>query len=101
MEGPNSTNSVEHESSPFTPAAPAPRGRKRPEAGKLTEWQGFFLERLEHLLGAQRENRAAGEAQSSLLSKAVYSTYLDCQEQGVGDEALQRITDAGSATPSA
>ena len=94
-------NTVDPEGFAFSAPGDRPRG-KRPSTGKLlTDWQRFFLERLDYLLGAQRGNPPAEAAQASLLSKAVYSTYLDCQSQGVGDEAQQRIAASGSAAPSA
>jgi hypothetical protein len=92
---------IDHES-PAAASEPAlASARKRKSGPKLTEWQSFFLDRLDYQLAAQREQRASGEDQATLLSKAVYSTYLDCQAQGVGDEALQRITASSGATPSA
>ena len=63
---------------------------------QLTEWQRFLLGRLDYLLELQREGRAPDEASGTLVSKAVYSTYLDCQTQGIGEEALQRIGASGS-----
>jgi hypothetical protein len=101
MERSNSMNPVEQEGSAFVQATSVSAPRKRRTGSKLTEWQSFFLERLEYLLGVQHDNRAADEAQNSLVSKAVYSTYLDCQSQGVGDEALKRITASTAGTPSA
>ncbi|GEM_PF-3562356 len=99
MERPNGMQSVEPEGSAVTPAergiSPAPR--KRASGRKFTEWQQFFLERLEHLVDLQRQSAAPDEASRSLLSKAVYSTYLDCQSQGVGEEALQRIGAGGTS----
>jgi hypothetical protein len=104
MERSNGMQSVEPEGSAMTPAereiSPAPR--KHAAGRKLTEWQQFFLERLDHLIELQRQSAARDEASRSLLSKAVYSTYLDCQSQGVGEEALQRIGSGGtSGAPSA
>ena len=76
-----------------------PSGR-RPRGAKLSDWQRFFLARLEFMVDQQRSDGAPDEALKLLLSKAIYSTYLDCQTQGVGDAALQLITPA-SARPSA
>ena len=101
MEQLESMNSVDPEGFAFTPA-PGERGaRKRGSTSKLTDWQRFFLTRLEYLLEVQRQNPPAEADHVSLVSKAVYSTYLDCQTQGVGDEALQRIAASGPAQPSA
>jgi hypothetical protein len=75
-----------------------PKEQATPPASisRLTEWQRFFLERLDYMLELQRENRAPDEASGTLLSKSVYSTYLDCQAQGVGEEALQRLGASGA-----
>jgi len=93
-------NSVEPEGFSLHEAPEAASHPKRRSTSKLTEWQRFFLERLDSLLARQRENSAPDEASNTLLSKAVYSTYLDCQTQGVGDEALQHIA-GNSGAPSA
>ena len=77
------------------PAIPSEQPAE-PAGSKLTEWQRFFLSRLDYMLELQREDRAPDEASGTLLSKAVYSTYLDCQAQGVGEEALQRLGAAGA-----
>jgi len=88
--------------SPTLAAAPVRQPRRKSAAQRqLSDWQRFFLDRLEYLLHEQRQDREATPAQKTLLSKAVYSTYIDCQGQGVGDEALQLITAAGAAQPSA
>ena len=95
-------NSADPEGFAFNPAPPNRPARKGGSAGRMTEWQRFFLTRLEYLLDVQRRTPPAEDSQASLLSKAVYSTYLDCQTQGVGGEALQRIAAAsGSSQPSA
>ena len=96
MEQLDSKRSVQPEGSSLEPAP-----RKREPAGKLTEWQRFFLERLDYLLSVQRRVGAEDASHVMLVSKAVYSTYLDCQTQGVGEEALQRITSNSSGAPSA
>lgn len=101
MEQLESMNSVDPEGFAFS-SVPEERGaRKRSSTSKLTDWQRFFLTRLEYLLDVQRRNPPAEADQASLVSKAVYSTYLDCQTQGVGGEALQRISAGGPAQPSA
>ncbi|HEX6511633.1 MAG TPA: hypothetical protein VF157_04995 [Chloroflexota bacterium] len=100
MERLDSVNSVEQEGSAFTPAPRGRAPRKQPSASKLTEWQRFFLSRLDYML-QQRQPADQDAGQATLLSKAIYSTYLDCQSQGIGDEALQRISASGSNAPSA
>src|SRR5438132_4649186 len=101
MERLNSTNSVEPEGPAFPtePVRLAPA--KRRSASKLTEWQRFFLERLDHLLGVRREAAEVDPIQGTLLSRAVYSTYLDCQSQGVGEQAMERIAASAPGQPSA
>lgn len=96
-----SMNSADPEGFAFTPAPRERRPRKDGSASRLTDWQRFFLTRLEYLLDVQRRTPPTGDEQAALLSRAVYSTYLDCQAQGVGDEALRRIDAAsGGAHPS-
>jgi hypothetical protein len=97
-------NSVQPSQIETPSAAPAPirRPRTKPATQRqLTDWQRFFLDRLGYLLQEQRQDREVTPEQKLLLSKAVYSTYLDCQSQGVGDEALRLITAASAAKPSA
>ncbi len=55
-----------------------------------TEWQVFYLLRLERLLKLRREHPTLMVSDfwwSRLLNKAIYSTYCECIEQGVGEEA--------------
>lgn len=67
---------------------------------QLGEWQGwtppytelqvFFLLRLERSLKLRRQHpllRTSDFWWSKLLSKAIYSTYCDCIDQGAGVEA--------------
>ena len=52
----------------------------------------MFLLRLRRLLWLRRS--CAGQVEDSLirvLDKAIYSTYCDCLEMGVGDEARQLL----------
>lgn len=68
--------------------APAPV-----QAGGLrsyTPTQLFFLTRLSWLIRQRRElinTLDPNDYRAKLLNKALYSTYLDCVEEGVGDEA--------------
>ena len=101
MERLESMNSVDPEGAAFSPVPQEGGSRRRSSSAKLTDWQRFFLARLDYLLDVQRRNPPAEADQASLLSRAVYSTYLDCQTQGVGDEAQQRISATGTAEPSA
>jgi hypothetical protein len=101
MERLNSTNSVEPEGTTPLPEPVRIASSKRHLSSKLTEWQRFFLERLDHLLSVQHTAPEVEPAQTTLVSKAVYSTYLDCQSQGVGEQATERIAASGPAQPSA
>ncbi|MBV8084949.1 MAG: hypothetical protein JO247_09045 [Chloroflexi bacterium] len=102
MDQANPPNTGQIESPALPPATPVRRQRaKGPSERQLSDWQRFFLDRLGYLLQEQRSDREATEAQKLLLSRAVYSTYLDCQAQNVGDEALKLITAASAAKPSA
>jgi hypothetical protein len=59
-------------------------------AQKLTLLQDLFLERLQQLLKRKTELRGYPQLDLPLaraLDKAIYSTYLDCLEQGVGEDA--------------
>ena len=52
--------------------------------------QLFFLTRLSWLIRQRRElmnTLDASDWRGKLLNKALYSTFLDCVEEGVGDEA--------------
>lgn len=66
---------------------------RRERLGRIrayTDLQLFFLLRLERLLRSRRENSALASSNdwwAKLLTKAIYSTYCDCIEQGVGEDA--------------
>ncbi len=50
----------------------------------------FFLARLRRMVAVRREQGPllqTGELELRLLDKAVYSTFCDCLDLGVGDEA--------------
>ncbi|MBI2755476.1 MAG: hypothetical protein HYX52_02085 [Chloroflexi bacterium] len=52
--------------------------------------QLFFLMRLSYLQRQRRETQNlldGGDWRVRLLNKALYSTFRDCEEQGVGQEA--------------
>jgi hypothetical protein len=68
------------------PGAPVQSGGLR----SYTPTQLFFLTRLSYLVRQRRElinTLDAGDSHRKLLDKALYSTFLDCMEEGVGDEA--------------
>ena len=94
MERANSTDSIDSPARVIKPA-------RRRASSKLTEWQSFFLSRLEALVERQRESPEQDPALQVLLSKAIYSTYLDCQTEGVGDAASQVLAAGSQTSPSA
>ena len=52
--------------------------------------QLFFLTRLSWLIRQRRElinTLDVSDYRAKLLNKGLYSTFLDCAEEGVGDEA--------------
>ena len=93
-------NNTDFESSIVeTPTKPTTR-----RSAKLTDWQQFFLDRLDTLLQHQfelQQQPEATEEQQQLLSRAIYSTFLDCQSEGVTELALQKLAARGSHGPSA
>ena len=73
----------------------------------LTKLQEHFLAKL-HQLIAKREQQLAVDGKDKmslrLLSRALYSTYMDCVASGVGDqasEALEMDQAKGHAEPTA
>ncbi len=67
---------------------------RRSKIRPYTEVQLFFLLRLERLLRLKREHAVLSTSSdwwSKLLSKAIYSTYCDCIEQGVGGDARKLL----------
>ena len=68
------------------PGAPTQSGGLR----SYTPTQLFFLTRLSWLVRQRRElinTLDSGDWHRKLLDKGLYSTFLDCMEEGVGDEA--------------
>lgn len=66
------------------------RGERQSRGRPYSEVQLFFLLRLERLLRVQREHAVLSDANdwwAKLLTKAIYSTYCDCIEAQVGEEA--------------
>jgi hypothetical protein len=79
-------------------------GEVRGGEGRYSSLQAYFLNRLERLLRQRYEQRhlLASEA-LRILDRAIYSTYCDCLDLGVGSEAqrlLRRfpVPSAGSRT---
>lgn len=78
------------------------RSERQSRVRPYTEVQLFFLLRLERLLRLRREHAALSNSSdwwSKLLSKAIYSTYCDCIEQAVGEDARKLLArDQAAAT---
>ena len=63
--------------------------------------QLFFLTRLSWLIRQRRElmNTLDGnDYRSKLLNKALYSTFLDCAEEGVSDDAKNLLAQQNQDT---
>ena len=66
-----------------------------------TPTQLFFLTRLTWLVRQRRETINTLDPnswQSKLLNKALYSTYMDCVQEGVGDEAKRLLAQQNQNT---
>ncbi len=60
-------------------------------------WQLFFLDRL-HRLAELNRNATDGDldkTESRALKRAVFSTLLDCDAAGVGEEARRMMAEQG------
>ncbi len=56
-------------------------------------WQLFYLDRLHRLVAlSQDPDSALDEEDSRILRRAVFSTLLDCELAGVGEEAKKVIS---------
>lgn len=66
----------------------------RPHIKTYDRWQLFFLDRLHRLslLNKEAEQGHLSELQVSLLRRAIFSTLLDCDAVGVGEEARQLMS---------
>ncbi len=66
------------------------RSERQARIKPYSEVQLFFLLRLERLLRVRREHAALASSSdwwAKLLNKAIYSTFCDCIELGVGEDA--------------
>ena len=75
-----------HERNPNMSTTPVQTGGLR----SYSPTELFFLTRLSWLIRQRRElvnTLDANDWRRKLLDKALYSTFLDCIEEGVGDEA--------------
>ncbi len=70
------------------------RSERQSRVRPYSELQLFFLLRLERLMRVKREHATlsnSGDWWAKLLSRAIYSTYCDCIEQGVGEDARKLL----------
>ena len=70
-----------------------------PNLKSYSPTQLFFLMRLSYLQRQRRETQNLFDAnawQTRLINKALYSTFRDCEEQGVGQEAKLLMTQQGT-----
>ncbi|MBM3924682.1 MAG: hypothetical protein FJ320_01635 [SAR202 cluster bacterium] len=70
---------------------------------QLTKLQDHFLERLHYYTHRKAEVRQVQHSDGRILKaldKAIYSTYLDCVEQGVGEDAKAILKVADKAVKS-
>ncbi len=77
------------------------RGERQSRVRPYSEIQLFFLLRLERLLRLKREHATLSSASdwwTKLLSRAIYSTFCDCIEQGVGEDARKLLARDQAAT---
>lgn len=66
------------------------RSDRQSKTRPYSELQLFYLLRLERMLRVRREHAALSSSEdnwSRLLSKAIYSSYCDCIELQVGEDA--------------
>lgn len=81
----------------------APPGGTTGKGRSYTPLQNFFLLRLGRLLRLkQLYSGLSGQEEwvPKLLNKAIYSTYCDCLEQGVSDDARALIEKSGGQSDS-
>lgn len=76
--------------------SPSPSSDVSRRSARTTE-QSMFLQRLAEMLEKRREiegRLSRNDWRFRLLDKALYSTYCDCVDLGVGDEA-RRLVNGG------
>ena len=65
----------------------------RPTVKTYNRWQLFFLDRMQRLIELEQELVPANHPSFEIvaLRQAVFSTLLDCDKLGVGDEARMML----------
>lgn len=84
------------------PPGPAPTSFSLSSRSTYSAEQSMFLQRLQDLLEKRRQvegHLARDDWRMRLLDKALYSTYCDCMELEIGDEARQMLHEAPHARP--
>jgi len=69
---------------------------------KFTPLQRHFLRRLVHLVTLRRQSQNLPPQSRRMLDHAIFSTYVDCLDQGVGATAqaiVQQIAPKPTSTP--
>ena len=86
-----------HEGMPIV----GPDGRQNwVDAGRYTIVQRFFLARIERLVSLRKSKSDELESwQNALLNRAIYSTYRDCVDLGLNDEARAILRGTGDREP--
>jgi hypothetical protein len=85
-----------------SPSASLPLGLPQGSGANLKSYsptQLFFLMRLSYLQRQRRDTQNLMDAtdwRMRLINKALYSTFRDCEEQGVGQEARLLMTQQGA-----
>lgn len=58
------------------------------------QWKSFYLQRMQRLVALRTcmDNMAMADPRATqLVRRAIFSTYQDCRDQGVGQLALQAL----------
>lgn len=66
--------------------------RRQGEIKTYDRWQLFYLDRLHRLFELNRDEGALDEDEVRILRRAIFSTLLDCELVGVGEEAKKTIS---------
>jgi len=80
---------VENKSDQSKPEEPKENSQVR----TYTKWQLFYIERLRRMTDQRRraDETGAEEFELKALKRAMFSTLLDCDSVGLGDEARELL----------
>ena len=97
------TTTAEVEPSAATGPAEAPtRQPQWPRVSRRTPEQLFFVRRLRRLIALNRyctSELPTDDPEMRLLRHAIYSTYRDCVDQGLADEAQEILAELRNSAP--